>query len=219
MTDLITIGIPVYNAEAHIEKTLISALNQTYENIEYLIIDDKGIDNTIPIVKNISATHPRGKAIRIIEHPENLGIGEGRNTIIKSASGKYLFIMDNDDEITKDCIQKLYDEMISADVDVVCSSFNEIIESSGAVVTHSFAGRYIERDKTQIFLSYFNNRFFIQTWNKLYKISFLRDNHILCHHRIIDDHYFTFQLLLYADSYSVIPDITYYYYVRKTSTS
>jgi len=216
MNELITIGIPVYNAENYIEKSLFSALNQTYKTIEYLIVDDKGTDNSIDIIKNIASTHPRGKAIKIIVHPENLGIGEGRNTIIKFASGKYLFFMDNDDELSIDCIQKLYDEMIRADVDIVCGSYNDINKT---VITHSPPDRFVEKDKIQIFLSYFNGRFHCFTWNKLFKISFLRENKILCRHRIIDDHYFTLQVLLYANSYSVIPDITYFHYQTATSAS
>jgi len=216
MDDLITIGMPVYNAGKQLERSLFSALNQTYKNIEYLIVDDKGTDNSIAFIENMASTHPRGKAIKIVTHPENLGIGEGRNTIIKYASGKYLFFMDNDDEITADCIQKLYDEMTRADVDIVCGSYNEIGKT---VTAYSPSKRFVEKDKTQIFLSYFNSRFHIPTWNKLYKIAFLRDNQILCKHRTIDDHYFTFQVLMYAGSYSVIPDVTYFNYKISTSAS
>ena len=217
MNDLITIGMPVYKAEKYVERSMLSALNQTYKNIEYLIVDDKGNDNSIAIIENIASTHLRGEAIKIITHPENLGIGEGRNTIIKSASGKYLFFMDNDDELTVDCIQKLYDEMIRVDVDVVCGSCNEV---KGMVITpYNQPGHFVERDKTQILLSYFNQRIHIPSWNKLYKLSFLRENQILFHHQFVDDHYFTLQTLLNADSYSVIPDITYLYHRVPTSTS
>ena len=215
MKDLMTLGMPVYNAEKYIERSLLSALNQTYENIEFILIDDRGNDNSIDVIKNIISNHPRGNAVKIITHPENLGVGEGRNSIIKYATGKYLFFMDNDDEVTVDCIQKLYDEMTRVDVDIVCGSYKE----NNKMVLHSASNCFVEKDKTKIFLSYFNNRFHISTWNKLYKLSFLRENQILCRQRIIDDHYFTFQALLYADSYSVIPDITYLHYTISTSAS
>lgn len=124
--------------------------------------------------------------------------------------------MDNDDELTADCIQKLHDEMLRTDVDIVCGSYNEINKT---IITHSPSNYFIEKDKTQIFLSYFNNRFHIPTWNKLYKMSFLRKYQIFCRHHFIDDHYFTFQVLLCANSYSIIPDITYLHYKIATSAS
>jgi glycosyltransferase involved in cell wall biosynthesis len=59
--DLITLAIPVYNAEKYIERALLSALTQTYPNMEYLIVDDRGNDNTMNIIHEIISTHPRGK--------------------------------------------------------------------------------------------------------------------------------------------------------------
>ena len=120
--DLITLAMPVYNVEEYVERALLSALNQTYDNIEYLVIDDKGNDNSMTIVKNIVSTHPRGKSVRVIEHPVNLGLGEARNTSINQANGEYLFFLDSDDEITPDCIKKLYEEMLKTNVDMVGGS-------------------------------------------------------------------------------------------------
>jgi hypothetical protein len=112
--------------------------------------------------------------------------------------------------VTPDCIQKLYDEMLKTDVDFVCGSHNEVKEGKLVPRTNNF----VERDKEQIILSYFNIRKFqsIATWNKLFKISFLRENNIRCvPEQITEDWYFTFQVLLHAQSYCVIPDITYSY--------
>ncbi|MDR3129792.1 MAG: glycosyltransferase [Tannerellaceae bacterium] len=122
MKQLVTLSMPVYNVAPYIEKALLSALNQTYEEIEFIVVDDKGTDNSMEIVRNIIAGHPRGKAVRIIDHPMNIGLGAGRNTAIDNARGDYLFFMDSDDEITQDCIQKLYDEMKRSNVDFVQGS-------------------------------------------------------------------------------------------------
>jgi glycosyltransferase involved in cell wall biosynthesis len=130
--ELVTLSIPVYNAEPYIERTLLSALAQTYEPMEYIIVDDKGTDRSMDIVRKVIANHPRGKDVKIIEHPVNIGTGAGRNTAIDNAQGKYLFFMDNDDEIAPDCIRKLYDEMQRSDVDFV----------QGSMTTFSSDGRY-----------------------------------------------------------------------------
>ncbi|MDR1668056.1 MAG: glycosyltransferase, partial [Bacteroidales bacterium] len=111
MDDLVTLSMPVYNVAPFVERALQSALNQTFENIEFLLVDDRGDDDSMDIVRRVVAQHPRGKDVRIIEHPVNIGTGAARNTAIDHASGKYLFFMDSDDEITEDAIEKLYRAM------------------------------------------------------------------------------------------------------------
>jgi glycosyltransferase involved in cell wall biosynthesis len=216
--DLITISIPVYNVEEYVEQALLSALGQTYENIEYLVIDDKGNDNSMAIVKNIVSMHPRGQYMRIVEHPVNLGLGETRNISIDLANGKYLFFLDSDDEITPDCIEKLYEEMQNTNVDMVVGSYNEIVGSK--VTSLRKNNRILKKDKEEIILSYFDKYFYVPLWNKLYKTSFLRINNIKCvPHQTIEDNYFTFQVLLHAQAYSVIPNVTYLHYLRDQSVT
>ena len=98
----VTLSMPIYNVALYVERALLSALNQTFESIEFLIVDDKGSDNSMDIVRRIISEHPRGKDVRIIEHEKNIGLGATRNTAIDNANGEYLFFMDSDDEITPD---------------------------------------------------------------------------------------------------------------------
>jgi glycosyltransferase involved in cell wall biosynthesis len=76
--ELVTLSMLVYNAEAYIETALLSALAQTYKEIEYIIVDNRGTDNSMSIIRNIIANHPRDKAVKIITHPINIGTGAGR---------------------------------------------------------------------------------------------------------------------------------------------
>lgn len=215
--ELITISMPVYNVEQYVKKALLSALNQSYYNLEFIIVDDKGTDNSIEIVKEIAINHPRGKYVRIIEHKFNRGTGATKNTAIINAKGKYLYFMDSDDEISPDCIRKLYDEIFKSSVDVVCGSYQKITPTG---LIDCSMNRNVETDSESIILSYFDGRFPVYTWNKLYNLDFLRKFSILCvDNQTIEDNYFTFQVLLYARSYSVIPDITYFYKLRSSSTT
>ena len=118
----VTLSMPIYNVAPYVERALLSALNQTFESIEFLLVDDRGTDNSMDIVRRIIKDHPRGKDVRIIEHPHNIGLGATRNTAIDNAQGEYLFFMDSDDEITPDCIQVLYDKMMEEKVDFVVGS-------------------------------------------------------------------------------------------------
>ncbi|MEL6458329.1 MAG: glycosyltransferase family 2 protein [Cyanobacteria bacterium J06621_15] len=87
----VSVIIPLYNADKYIERTLKSVLNQTYQNIEVIIVDDESPDDSVQICQKF--TDPR---VRII-HQENRGLAGSRNTGIRHASGEYLAFMDADD--------------------------------------------------------------------------------------------------------------------------
>lgn len=214
--DLITLAIPVYNVEECVERALLSALNQTYPDIDYLIVDDKGTDKSMDVVRKTVALHPRGKQVRIIENPKNLGTGIVRNIIIEHTKGKYLFFLDSDDEITPDCIQKLYDEMKRTDADVVSGSHNEI--RNGEIIHRQGGKQFSATGKEEIIMSFFDgNKYFAVVWNKLFNVAFLRENNIRFIHLFSEDIYFSFAVLMNARSYRLIPDITYFYIMRSTS--
>jgi hypothetical protein len=122
--------------------------------------------------------------------------------------------MDSDDEITPDCIQKLYDEMKRSNVDLVIGSMTTSV--SDTVSAHPENEIIVERKQEQM-VNIFS---IVYTWNKLYKISFLRDNNIRCvPYHTVEDPYFIFQVAVKAKSYSIIPDITYLYHWRSDSNS
>ena len=107
MTDCtITIAFPVYNVAAYVERSLCSALEQTFPlPYEVLVIDDKGSDGSMAIVSRMQQEHPQGSRIRIIEHKQNKGLGEASNTAIDNARGKYLLFLDSDDRLAPDALQ------------------------------------------------------------------------------------------------------------------
>lgn len=106
-TDLISIIVPVYKAEKFIKKCVDSILNQTYENIEILLIDDESPDNSRAICDNLASIDKR---IRVI-HQKNTGVSGARNTGIRLARGDYLAFVDSDDWIDKEMISVLYNLM------------------------------------------------------------------------------------------------------------
>lgn len=97
---LVSIIIPTYNKEEYIKKALESVLNQTYKEIEVIVIDDGSIDNTQEIVKSFNNT----RIIYIWQ--ENKGAAAARNTGIKKAQGKYIAFLDSDDLWLKEKLEK-----------------------------------------------------------------------------------------------------------------
>ena len=96
----VSVIIPVYNSEKYISKCLDSVLNQTYENIEILVINDGSKDNSINILKEYEK---KDKRIILIDK-ENEGVSKTRNLGINKASGEFIMFIDNDDYIDKDYI-------------------------------------------------------------------------------------------------------------------
>ena len=215
----VTLAMPVYNVERYVERSLLSALDQTFQSIEFLIVDDKGPDNSMDVVRKVKASHPRGQHIRIIEHEKNIGTGGTKNTAIREAAGQYLFFMDSDDTIIPQTIELLYNRIKETDADVVLSSCQDI-KNDEVTQTYVYPDLVVEgefainewMEKTKILYE-------VPTWNKLYKISMLRDNNITCvpHHRN-EDTVFTFKTLFCVKKVSSISTITYNYYLNDNST-
>lgn len=211
MDPLITISIPIYNVEKYIERSLRGALNQTYENLEILVIDDKGTDNSIEVVNKVIASNPRGNIVRIIDHGHNQGTGAVRNTSIANAKGEYLFFMDSDDYISEDCISKLYQAISANKADMAVGSFMHFDINSEKRFPH------ICKDKTykgaDAFMQFYSSPdFYIQTWNKLYKLELLRTNNIHCiPSNTNEDIFFQYQLFKVLTTIVTIADITYWY--------
>ena len=91
MKPFISIIIPVYNVAPFIKSCLHSVLNQTYKNIEIIIINDKTTDESISIIKDVLQKETPSVPIKIIEHAENKGLSSARNTGIKTA-GESIYI-------------------------------------------------------------------------------------------------------------------------------
>jgi glycosyltransferase involved in cell wall biosynthesis len=85
-------------------------LNQTYEDIEIILVDDCGQDKSMEVADRVIQNHKNGYKVTVLKHQQNKGLSEARNTGIKAATGDYLYFLDSDDEITLDCIETLVKE-------------------------------------------------------------------------------------------------------------
>lgn len=218
--DKITLGIPVYNAANLIERTLLSALNQTYPNIEYLLIDDKG--DSMDIVRQVVECHPRKGDVRIIDQKYNQGIAAARNAILDHATGMYLFTMDCDDVITPDCIEILYNKMQEHPVDFVAASFVRCDLEGRESLGCQYEDTLIEGGRFPVAQHRYGQgrNLFVATWNKLYRLDFLKKYNIRCQvGHFNEDPWFTYQVIIRANSCRLIPDRTLQYTYNPKSVS
>ena len=216
----VTIGIPVYQSVDCIKQSMESALSQSYSSIEFLIVDDAGRDGSIDIIRDLQASHPRGKDIHIVSHTVNLSVSKSRNEIIEKAQGDYMYFMDSDDIIAPNTISLLMQKIRQYDAEIAFGSY-EKIETSGKRTVYQYPSlQLLEKDAlaTYAYRKYAGIQ--ASACNYLVKTSLLRDNMI----RFIDINYwedlvFTFDLLTYISRAVLLPDITYSYYCRENSLS
>lgn len=127
-TPLVSIIIPVYNVELYLHECIDSIINQTYTNLEIILVDDGSTDSSGRICDEYAENDKRIKVI----HQQNAGQASARNNGLAIATGKFIYFPDSDDYISLDSIEKLLEKSISDNADFVyfdAVSFSEIIEN------------------------------------------------------------------------------------------
>ena len=110
-----SIIIPAYNAQSYIERAIESALRQTYDDIEIIIINDGSTDKTGEIIEEYSQKHTNIKVIST----DNGGVSRARNIGIDNSSGEYIVFLDADDELLPYSVENMVECLIEADADIV----------------------------------------------------------------------------------------------------
>ena len=221
LTPLVTIGIPMYNVEKHIEKSLLSVLSQTYLNIEILVVDDCSTDSSANVVRRLQSSHPFGKSITLISQRTNLGVSEARNYIIEHAKGKYLYFIDSDDIIDSDTIEIMLKEAEENKTDVVIASsktknYNDGKENQFAI----FDKPILLKGKdslAEFFCQSLNYHIPGTCWNILFLVDFLRNNNLHFLGTRHEDAVFLFDYYYHVESAVLLPNITYTYLLRPGS--
>ena len=218
----VTIGIPVYKAVDYIENTMKSALNQTFDSIEYLVVDDCGNDGTIEVVERFQREHPRGKDIRILYNDSNLGIGMTRNRILDEAQGQYLYFLDSDDLIEPDTIYCLVEKAIANQADVVYGSLDRIDLINGySTQSHILPDACLLSDDEMALYAFRNySSFQISICNCLMRHNFLLDNQLrFINSAFWEDLAFTYEMVTRVSKAVLLSKITYHYFCRSGSLS
>lgn len=218
---LVSIGIPVYNVEPYIEKCLLSVLNQTYQNLEILVVDDLGTDNSMHIVESIQKNNPKVSRIRIITQPKNGGSGEARNSVIQNAQGKYLFFLDSDDYIEPNTIELMVEQAEKHQTDAVIASLRKVLwNTDKELPTLQYSSYQLIKGK-DCFAHYVCQdlrwHIAITACNILFTVVFLRKNNLSFLASKDEDALFLSDYYSEIECAVIIPDITYNYVIRPGS--
>lgn len=215
----VSIIIPCYNVEEYIEKCINSVLNQTYENIEIILIDDGSTDNTKQVI--LKTTLNKQNVIYITN--KNSGVSNARNTGIKAATGDYIMFIDSDDYIAKNMIKNMFKLMKGYNTDLVkCNIKKEyILEKRLEKIKPVYSKvRYIEN------LSFSNTIhkkiLSTETMNSacasLFKRDIIKENNLLFREDIHngEDAIFFMNYIDNAKSIVYTPTAYYYYTIKNT---
>lgn len=223
----VTIGMPVYGVEKYIRKCLLSVLNQTFQNeIEVLVVDDLGPDKSMDIVRELQSSHPKGGRIRIITQPHNMGCWAARNRILDEAQGKYLLLVDSDDYLSEDAVEKMYEAAEKYQAEAVYGSV-ESVDEKGNSANFSQGDMKLPfktiLNKDEL-ASYANQNLHATLynfiWNVLLRMDFLKKHQLRFHEtRFADDIMFETDMQPLIERAVLLPDDTYFYVLRPGSLS
>jgi|GEM_PF-91348 len=178
MTEKITVIVPVYNVENYLNKCLDSLINQTYKNLEIIVINDGSTDNSGKICQEYAQKDNR---IIYIEK-ENGGQSEARNMGLDRMTGSYVTFVDSDDWVELDYVEVLYNKLIEYQADIAVGNYYLYNEQEGIFYFHIFGNSYYEKvyDNVSIFENFYEsehmkNFALICVGGKLYKSDLFRE--------------------------------------------
>lgn len=218
---LISVIVPVYNVEKYLDRCIRSILNQSYSNLEIILVDDGSPDNSSQICDEYSCRDCR---IRVI-HKENGGLSSARNAGIAVAKGDYIAFVDSDDWIDSQMYLKLMNAIQAQNSDIACCSFSYVYDCDGSheykyqpyqLPVQEKKIQTVEYETYMHDFSKYTLMFLIITVNKLYRRSIF-DTIRFAEGKRCEDEIIFHEVLANSRRISVIGDPLYFYYQSKQS--
>lgn len=209
MKDLVSIIVPIYNVEKYLDRCINSLVNQTYKNIEIILVDDGSPDKSGEICDMWSAKDSRIKVI----HKNNGGVADARNVGIEEANGKYISFVDSDDYVHVKFIEILYKLCVENDSDIaMCGNYITSKDEDWKNEITDYTIRKINcRDALE------NREIpYCVPWNKLYKSEILKKIKYP-KGKIHEDVAVIYEILYFSKSMTITDAKLYYYYENNNS--
>lgn len=212
MEELISVIVPVYNVEKYLRKCIDSIINQTYTNLEIILVDDGSPDNCGKICDEYSKKDNRIKVI----HKENGGLSDARNVGIKSAKGKYITLIDSDDYVTKDYVEFLYQLIKKYNAKVSVCKHIVKYEKSGKRFDTGTGKEYNLTPVDAFKLMLYGNDMDVSAWAKMYDKE-LFENIEYPKGRLFEDSATTYKLFDLCENIAFKSEAKYIYIIRENS--
>lgn len=214
----VSVIVPVYGVEKYIEKCIKSLFSQTFDDIEYIIVNDCTKDSSMEIVSRVLEEYPnRRKQVQIINHEENKGLMYTRRTGYKNATGDYFIFCDSDDYMPENAVEILYGSIVESSVDIVFSNFvrhengTDYPSKRSSEICHNVDDAYknLIQKKVKTYL-----------WGNIYsRHLFEYDYDYIPNQTINEDFILLVQILNHCESFKFIDDYLYYYIINSDSST
>lgn len=211
---LVTVVVPIHNTEDYLSRCVLSIMNQSYQNLEILLIDDGSTDNSLKLCNFFAR---KDKRIKVI-HQENKGLAETRNKGLELANGEYISFIDSDDYIENDMISCLLKTIKEKNADVCEGSFY-IHFRNGEIrdVTKEQKNNKFIETKYNLVNAYSDATILIPAWDKLYKRSAIKDIKF-DKNCFKEDTDFIYKLCLAEKTFALV-DKPFYHYIKRDKGS
>ena len=215
MSIKVSIIIPVYNVASYVVECLESVKNQSYGNLEVILVDDCGTDDSMIIAEAYLERYAFA-SVKIVRHSHNRGLSAARNTGLKVATGEYVYFLDSDDEITDNCIAVMIEPIKKNHYDFVIAGY-EVIDGDKKYPPLDLQEGVVRNNKN-VLHTYAQGMWYMMAWNKLCSRKFLLANSLFFEEGLLhEDVAWSFKLACKAQTMYASQIPTYRYRIRTAS--
>lgn len=218
---LVSIIVPIYNVEKYLDRCLLSIKNQTYSNLEVIMVNDGSKDSSRNIAAHYQDIDHRFKLF----DKENGGLSSGRNYGMRFVTGEFVAFIDSDDFLETDYVEVLLNSFDS-NTDIVIGDYVIFNAKNGHSYIHGpqyKPGIYsTTEEKKELIYALLTGKPVMSVWKNLYRVSFLRDNDIsFVSERLVyaEDKLFHVEAYTLAKCIRIVPDIVFYHLIVPGSLS
>lgn len=212
---LVSIVIPVYKVEPYIHKCIESIFDQTYRNLEIILVDD-GSPDACPMICDKYAC--QDKRVQVV-HKSNGGLSDARNVGIDMAKGDFIAFVDSDDYVAPDMVKTLLQLALNERADITVCNYCRVFPD-GREIKRGTKAAFKRMNNIEAMEDVFSSPSLceVMTWNKLYSVALFKENGIRFPINKIHEDNFTTYKLLYAAQKIVYTDAVLYYYVQRADS-
>ena len=204
----VSILVPFYNVEKYVGRCVESLFTQSYQNIEYVFVNDCSPDKSEDIINNCINQYGVADKCKIVSHEKNQGICTSRNDCLEYMTGDYFLFVDSDDYIEKDMVETLVNAALEVDADISGCGYVEEYEDHAVEYPQKYINDYNEMLKAITVLTLKG-----VMWKLLIRSSIVRNNQIrfMPEKNMVDDYLFCCQVFYYAKRFSGVDRCMYHY--------
>ena len=212
MNPLISVIVPIYNVEKYLARCVDSIVNQTYKNLEIILVDDGSSDRCPQMCDDYAEKDSRIKVV----HKKNGGLSDARNAGMAVATGEYISFIDSDDYVSDDFFECLLDVMNKENSDIAECSVVKFYEDNrfDEFSDDLSVKTYDTQDAMSALIA--ENPFHQHVWNKLYKTELVKDIPYAVG-KLNEDEFWTYQIFGRANKVARLNKTMYYYFQRSSS--